>query len=70
MPMSIYGKVVRVIGIYIVPVFVIANYPPMFILNKLSTVDIIWAIIAVTAAFCTARWIFNRGIHHYESTGS
>ena len=56
--------------VIIVPVFVIANYPSMFILNKLNTWDIIWAIIAVTAAFCIARWILNRGIHHYESTGS
>lgn len=70
MPMSIYGKAVRVIGIYIVPVFVIANYPSMFILDKLRTWDIIWAVIAVAAAFCFARWIFNRGIQHYESTGS
>jgi ABC-2 type transport system permease protein len=68
--MSIYGKVVRIIGIYIVPVFVIANYPSMYIMNKLHTGDIIWAIIAVSAAFCIARWIFNRGIQRYESTGS
>ncbi|MCR5755121.1 MAG: ABC-2 family transporter protein [Acetatifactor sp.] len=70
MPMSIYGKMVRIIGTYVVPVFIIANYPAMFITHKLHTGEMIWAMVAVTICFCAARWIFNMGIRHYESASS
>lgn len=70
MPMSLYGKIVRGIGTYILPIFVIVNYPSRYILNKIYTGDILWAVIATIVAFCIARLVFNRGINHYESTGS
>lgn len=70
MPMSIYGKVVRFIGIYILPIFLIANYPPMLVLGKLTVWDIFWEVFAAFAAFIIARWIFSRGIRHYNSASS
>ena len=70
MPMSIYGKGIRFVGIYIIPIFLIANYPPMVILGRLTIWKVLWEVIATALAFAIARGIFNRGIRRYNSASS
>ena len=45
MPMNIYSKSVRKIGIYIIPLFFISNLPTRFLLGKLTRINVIWMII-------------------------
>jgi len=46
MPMMIYSQMIQRIGVYMIPIFIISNFPPLFVLGKLSKVEMIWALMA------------------------
>ena len=70
MPMIIYNNVIRAIGIFIVPIFIITNFGTLFILNKLSTIMIIWGITAPIAFFIISKKLWNFAVNFYSSASS
>lgn len=67
MPMNIYGRTIRSIGTYIIPVFVITNFPPLYILGKLSTINLIWGCLLPVLGLIITRFVWKRAIKKYES---
>lgn len=70
MPMLIYSKWVQNIGIFVLPVFLISNFSPLFILNRLNGVYIIWGIVAPLILFAIVRVLWKFSIKNYSSASS
>lgn len=69
-PMTIYGKWLQRIGIFIIPIFVITNFAPMFVMNILSKGLIFWAIAAPIIFFILVNKFWNYAIKNYSSASS
>lgn len=69
MPMSIYNKWMKRIGTFVIPVFVITNFPVMSVVGTLSFIQKIWAVIAPLFFFLLARLSWRYAIKHYSSAG-
>jgi len=70
MPMNIYGRTIRGIGTFAIPFFVITNYPPLFLLNKLKIYEIIWGIVLPVVGLIIVKYAWKKGISKYESASS
>ncbi|MBN3525232.1 ABC transporter permease [Paenibacillus apiarius] len=70
MPLDIFPQWLQRIGVYIIPVFLISNYAPKFVLNELAMWDIIWAAAAPVLLFALVRWCWKRAARGYSSAGS
>jgi len=67
MPMELYPKIIKQIGTFIIPVFLITNWQGMAVLGKLSVVELIWGACFPVAAFLLSRLMWKRGIKKYVS---
>jgi ABC-2 type transport system permease protein len=70
MPMVIYGKWLQRIGTFVIPVFMIFNFPPMFLMGKLNTVYSIWVFAAPVLFFSLVRLFWNFAVKRYSSASS
>lgn len=70
MPMFIYNKWIQKIGIYVLPLFLITNFPPLFVLHKMSTPLMLWGIAAPVIFMFITRVIWNIAIRNYTSASS
>jgi ABC-2 type transport system permease protein len=69
MPMQIYGRTMQKIGIFIIPVFVIANFPVMALFNNLPTLYLLWGVFIPIVLFIIVKKIFDVAIKRYSSAG-
>lgn len=67
MPMTIYNGVIKILGTFVIPVFLITNTGGLFIMKKLSTGMIIWSIAAPILFFIICRILWNTAVKHYIS---
>jgi ABC-2 type transport system permease protein len=70
MPMGIYNKWIRNIGIYIIPVFVISNFPVMFLLGQLKGIYIFWSIVCPVLFFVLVKLFWDMAVRNYTSASS
>lgn len=70
MPMMIYGKWLQRVGVFAIPIFVITNFAPMFVMNMLSGKYIIWAIIVPFLFIFLVRKFWNFAMKNYSSASS
>jgi ABC-2 type transport system permease protein len=69
MPMLIYNKWMQRIGTFVIPIFVITNFPVMTVLNDLSLFYRIWGIVITVLLFILVRLLWNTAIKRYSSAG-
>ena len=69
MPMALYGKTIRRIGTFIIPVFLITNWPGLFALKRLTAFEAAWGVIAPVAVILAIRFMWRRGMKRYISSG-
>jgi ABC-2 type transport system permease protein len=70
MPMAIYGKWMQRIGVFVIPVFFITNFPAMFLTGRIRGALALW-VIAAPAIFLTAVRAFWRfALKRYTSASS
>jgi ABC-2 type transport system permease protein len=69
MPMKIYNKWMQRIGIFVIPVFVITNFPVMAVINDLPAHYLVWGIAVSFLTFLFARILWNTAIRQYSSAG-
>lgn len=67
MPMTIYPKIVRDIGTFVIPVFVLTNWAGLFVLGRLSVFEIAWGITAPVILFIIALMMWKFGLRRYTS---
>lgn len=70
MPMGIYGKWLQRFGIFIVPIFVITNFAPMYVMGMLNPGLIIWALVAPFIFIILLRMFWNFAVKNYSSASS
>lgn len=70
MPLDIFPSWLQRIGVYVIPVFLISNYAPKFVMNELNAGDIAWAAAAPLLLLLLARWCWKRAVSGYSSAGS
>jgi ABC-2 type transport system permease protein len=74
-PMHIFGRTMRFIFFWVVPVGFITYYPTLHLLDKPDPLGMPgWFVLLgpmITLVFClVVAWGWNQGIRHYRSTGS
>lgn len=67
MPMELYPRVIRQIGTFVVPIFLVTNWPGMAVLGKLDTLQLIWGAAFPAVAFILSRVMWKAGIKKYTS---
>lgn len=70
MPMDIYTNTIRQIGVFILPIFVITNFPPMVVLHKMPYAYQAWALILPVGLLWIVRQAWKRGLRGYSSASS
>ena len=70
LPMDIFGRWMQRVGIYIIPVFVISNFASQFVLGRLSSHQIIWALLAPFIFLYLSRKLWNRAVRKYTSVNN
>jgi len=67
MPMALYGRTIQRIGTFILPIFLITNWAGLFALKRLSTLEVVWGIIAPIAVMLLVRLMWRRAMRRYTS---
>lgn len=70
MPMGIYSKWITRIGVYVIPIFVITNFPPLFVLGRMSLLQAAWALICPVVLMVLVRLFWNHAVRNYTSASS
>lgn len=70
MPMDIYSNWIKQVGVFLLPIFVISNFPPMFLLGKMPSIYLGWALLAPLLLFGLTRSLWNKGMRTYNSASS
>lgn len=74
-PMHVFGRTLRFIFLWVVPVAFITYYPALHLLDKPDPLGMPgWFVLlgpVITTLFClVVAWGWRQGIRHYRSTGS
>ncbi len=70
MPQLIYGKWMQRIGTFLLPVFVITNFPGLFVMGELSPLLMAWGVAAPILFFGITRIVWKRAVRNYSSASS
>jgi len=70
MPMQIYPKAMIISLIYIVPLFVVSNYPALGLINQLKVLDVIWGVLISCIMFFLCRRFWSISVKKYSSASS
>lgn len=69
-PMVVYGRVGQAIGVFVIPIFVITNFPALFALGRLPPLWLAWGLISPFVFLSLTAWLWRRGLRHYASGGN
>lgn len=69
-PMVIYDQVGRFIGVFLVPIFVITNFPSLFLLGRIPWEYVVWAVVAPPLFLGLTSWAWQSGLKKYCSGGN
>lgn len=70
MPMTIYNRIIRAVGIFVIPIFMITNIAPMYVFGILPKSYMIYAIVAVPVFVAISIIFWNFAVKHYSSASS
>jgi ABC-2 type transport system permease protein len=70
MPMDIYNAWIKAVGVFLLPIFVITNFPPMFVLGKMPPVYLGWSLVLPVILLMIVRLLWKRGLRNYASASS
>lgn len=67
MPMELYPKIIKQIGTFLIPIFLVTNWSGMAVLSRLSPLQLVWGAAASFLAFFLARKMWKAGVKKYTS---
>lgn len=70
LPMGIYPKLVQNIGVFLIPIFAVTNFPVLFVLGKLSPLYAVWGILGPFVCLGITRLIWKVAVKQYSSASS
>lgn len=69
MPMQIYNKWLQRVCMFVIPVFIITNFPVMALFDTLPPFYLIWGLLIPLAVFLLVRRFWNHAVKRYSSAG-
>ena len=70
-PITIFPKVMQVILTYVIPYALVSYYPAMYLFGEVSLIQLTLYLVLVTLfVIGLGLWVWQKGLKHYESTGS
>ena len=69
-PMVVYNRIGQAIGVFVIPIFVITNFPALFALGRLPPVWFAWGIAAPVIFGWIASRLWKSAIKQYASGGN
>jgi len=69
-PMVVYDQVGKFIGVFVVPIFVITNFPSLFVLGRMPVEYLVWGFVAPVLFLGLATVAWNAGVKKYASGGN
>jgi ABC-2 type transport system permease protein len=69
-PMVVYNDVGKFVGVFVIPIFVITNFPSLFVLGRLPLEYLLWAVAAPVLFLGLAIAAWNSGLKRYTSGGN
>ena len=70
LPMGIYSRFIQQIGVFVLPIFVITNFPALHLLKKLEPLYAVWGIACAILWLAFTSYLFHKGLKHYQSASS
>jgi len=70
MPMTIYNRIIKAIGIFVLPIFVLTNFAPMFVLEILPRTYVVFSLISTPVFLTISIWFWGFAIKRYSSASS
>lgn len=70
MPQMVYGKWLQRIGTFVLPVFVVTNFPGLFLMGELTPCMAAWGVAAPILFFFLSRAVWKRAVRNYSSASS
>lgn len=70
MPMDIYNRWIQQVGVFVLPIFFITNFPPMFVLGKMQPVYLGWSLLLPLLMLGVVRLFWKKGLRSYSSASS
>jgi ABC-2 type transport system permease protein len=70
MPMDIYNTWIKQVGVFILPIFVISNFPPLFLLGRMPIAYMSWSVLLPLILLLAVRLLWRRGLRAYSSASS
>jgi ABC-2 type transport system permease protein len=70
MPMDIYPSWIRQAGVFVLPIFVIANFPARFVLGRMPALYAGWAFVVPLLLLAAVRMLWQHGLKSYSSASS
>lgn len=70
MPQTVYGKWMQRIGTFILPVFVITNFPGLFLMGELTLPMAVWGCLSPIIFFFLSRKLWKCAVKNYSSASS
>ena len=70
MPQMIYGKWMQRIGTFLLPVFVITNFPGLFLMGELTPGMMAWGVLSPILVFIITRIVWKKAIKNYTSAST
>lgn len=69
-PMTVYNRLIQRIGVFAFPIFVVTNFPALFVLGKMNRVYLAWGIAAPFLLLGLTRWFWRCAVKNYTSASS
>ncbi len=70
MPGQLYGGWIQKLGTFVLPIFLITNYPILFIMGELEGYMYVWAVAAPILAFAVSEALWRYAMKCYGSASS
>lgn len=67
MPMHIYPKIAQRVGIFIFPIFIVTNFPAMFVIGELNLWYVGWGTFVAVALSVLVRCLWKYSLRFYSS---
>ncbi|QJC51168.1 ABC transporter permease [Paenibacillus albicereus] len=67
MPFALYGKWIQRIGLFILPVFLITNFGPLYAMGKLQGPLLLWGLAGPPLLLLLVRLVWKRALRSYAS---
>lgn len=67
MPMQLYNKYLRAAGTYLLPIFLITNWPGQFLFRQLSLLESVWGVFFPLLLLVLSRIMWKQAFRRYTS---